>query len=359
MNITPILEAKSELTHGTVPPGPVVLSSRIRLARNLQSFSFPGRASESVRRQILSICGGAAANLKQMQKATVLNLQDLDDLERRVLVERHLISRELSQLGAGAGVIISKDQSCSIMINEEDHLRIQVMRSGYHINRIWRTINAIDSALEEHIDYAFSDQLGYLTACPTNLGTGLRASVMLHLPGLVIANHMEQVVRALNQIGLTVRGLFGEGSDATGSIFQISNQQTLGESEETILKRLLKVLGQVIEQEENARYKLLETERSKVFDRIGRCFGILQHAHILNSAEAMNCLSLVRLAIDLGLLPEEHRILIDRLFIHSQPGHVQLLHREQIDSDRRDIARAAFIREESSKLPPLNFDNLC
>lgn len=358
MIITPILEAKSELTHGTVPPGPVVLSSRIRLARNLQSFAFPGRASEAVRRKVLSICGDATASLKQMQNATVLNLQQLDDLEKRVLVERHLISRELSQLGVGAGVIISKDQSCSIMINEEDHLRIQVVRSGFHIKRIWRTINAIDTALENHIDYAFSDTLGFLTACPTNLGTGLRASVMLHLPGLVIANHMEKVVRALNQMGLTVRGLFGEGSDATGSIFQISNQQTLGESEDAILKRLLNVLGRVIEQEENARYMLLESEKEKIFDRIGRCYGILRHAHVLNSAEAMNSLSLIRLAIDLGLLPEEHRILVDRLFIQSQPGHVQLLVREPIDSDRRDTARAAFIREESSKLPPLNFDIL-
>lgn len=358
MTITPILEAKSELTHGTVPPGPVVLSSRIRLARNVQSIAFPGRASISDRRKVLELCTDAAARLKQLQNATVLHMDQLDDLEKRVLVERHLISRELSQLGPGSGVIISKDQSCAIMINEEDHLRIQVMRAGFQIKRTWRTINSIDTGLERFVDYAFSDTLGYLTACPTNLGTGLRASVMLHLPGLVMANHMEKVVRALNQMGLTVRGLFGEGSDATGSIFQISNQQTLGETEDAILKRLHQVLTRLIEQETNARYVLLEREREKVFDRIGRCYGILRHAHVLNSAEAMNSLSLIRLAIDMGMLPEEFRMLVDRLFIQSQPGHIQLMARELIDSEKRDIARATFIREESSQLPALNFDNI-
>lgn len=357
MNITPILKAKSELTHGSTPPGPVVLSTRIRLARNLAAFPFPGWARDSQRRDIQAQCQNAIAGIRQMQKATVLNIQELNDLEKQMLVERHLISRELAQARPGSGVIVSRNQSCAIMVNEEDHLRIQVMRSGFHFSRIWRTIDAIDSALEQELDYAYSEELGYLTACPTNVGTGMRASVMLHLPGLVLASQMEKVIRAANQLGLAVRGLFGEGSDATGSIFQISNQQTLGESEKDILKRLSKVLTTIIKQEENARYRLLEDDRYNMLDRIGRSYGILKYAHAISSAEAMNSLSLIRLAIDLDMLPDEHRILIDRLFIQCQPGHVRLAwHGLYEERDGRDAARAYFLREQIKVLPPLDFD---
>jgi protein arginine kinase len=204
---------------------------------------------------------------------------------------------------------------------------------------------------------AFSSELGYLTACPTNLGTGMRASVMMHLPALVLGTQMEKVIRAVNQLGLAVRGLFGEGSEASGSIFQISNQQTLGESEEEILKRLASVLQTIVEQEQNARAKLFESDSAKLLDKIGRAYGTVRNAHVLTSAEAMNCLSLLRLAADLSLLPEAERVNVDRLFIECQPGHVQLAARGALETEKRDVARARFLREQMAALPPLNFNS--
>jgi protein arginine kinase len=281
-----------------------------------------------------------------MKKGLSLKIEELSDLEKQILVERHLISRELSTAKRGAGVIINRDQSTSVMINEEDHLRIQVMRAGFQLKKVWSTINTLDSEAEEKLDYAFSPTLGYLTACPTNLGTGMRASAMMHLPALVISSQMEKVVRAVNQLGMVVRGLFGEGSDASGSIFQISNQTTLGEPEEEIIKRLSSVLNTIIEHELNARAKLLENDSSKLFDKIGRAFGILQNGRLLTSTEVMNLLSLIRLGVDLGVFPEARRSVIDRLFIEAQPGHIQYAARGAFDSARRDLLRAQFLRRE-------------
>jgi protein arginine kinase len=334
--------------------GPVVLSTRVRLARNLRQYPFPGWAKKSQRSDILASCRSAIQRLPQMKRSSAFDVEELSPLEKQVLVERHLISRELSESEQGAGVLISKDQTCSIMLNEEDHMRIQVLCNGFNFRRVWKQIDSVDTALESELDYAFSEELGYLTACPTNVGTGMRASVMLHLPGLVLAGQMEKVVRAVNQLGMAVRGLFGEGSDATGSVFQISNQQTLGQSEQEILRRLSSVLSAVIEQEENARQKLLAEEPIKLVDKIGRAYGVLLNAHFLSSNEAMNLLSLTRLAIDLGMLPEDQRKVVDRLFLESQPGHIQLYAHRSIESGERDILRATLLRDNLKGLPPLN-----
>ncbi len=357
MQILPILETPAEVAPGASHPGPIVLSTRVRLARNLRSFPFPGWAKEAQRRDIFARCANATTEAPQMKRAFTLDISALDDLEKQVLVERHLISRELSAASAGAGVIISRDQSTSVMINEEDHLRLQVLRPGFQFKRVWKQVDALDNSLEEHLDLAFSSELGYLTACPTNLGTGMRASVMMHLPALVLGSQMEKVIRAVNQLGLAVRGLFGEGSEASGSIFQISNQQTLGESEEEILKRLASVLQTIVEQEQNARAKLFENDSPKLLDKIGRAYGTVRNAHVLTSAEAMNCLSLLRLAADLSLLPEAERVNVDRLFIECQPGHVQLAARGALETEKRDVARARFLREQMAALPPLNFNS--
>jgi protein arginine kinase len=355
MQILPILETPADTSPGGSAPGPIVLSTRIRLARNLRDFPFPGWAKEAQRRDILAQCLEAARDLPAMKKAYILDLKALDDLEKQVLVERHLISRELSAGSAGAGVIISRDQSTSVMINEEDHLRLQVLRPGFQFKRVWKQADSLDNGLEERLDLAFSPELGYLTACPTNVGTGLRASVMMHLPALVLGTQMEKVIRAVNQLGLAVRGLHGEGTEASGSIFQISNQQTLGESEEEILKRLGSVLQTIVEQEQNARAKLLETDPAKLYDKIGRAYGTVRNAHLLTSVEAMNCLSLLRLAVDLALLPETERGNVDRLFIECQPGHVQLAARGSLETEKRDAARARFLREQLTALAALNF----
>jgi protein arginine kinase len=358
MKINELIAASSELTDTAANKSAVVLMTRIRLARNLAQQPFPGWAKETQRRKILGECLDAVSGLPQMKRGLAVGIEDLNELEKQILVERHLISRELSHGKAGAGVVISKDQSCVVMINEEDHLRIQVLRAGFSFKKVWSAINALDSDLEEHLDYAFSPKLGYLTACPTNLGTAMRASTMMHMPALVISGQMEKVVRAVNQLGMAVRGLFGEGSDASGSIFQISNQTTLGETEEDIIKHLTGVLNTIIEQELNAREKLIENEATKLFDKIGRAYGILQNGFLLNSGEAMNLLSLIRLGIDLGVFPDSQRAVVDRLFIECQPGHIQHHTKRSAEAGQRDVLRGELLRAEFAKVPNPDFSNV-
>lgn len=346
MTIDALLSTPSELTDTASGKCPIVLMTRIRLARNLANHPFPGWSKEAQRAEVLEVCCDALVAAAPMKRSVKAAVSELTELQKQMLVERHLISRELSDAKEGSAFVINRDQTLSVMINEEDHLRIQVLRAGLQLKKAWNVINALDSELEERLDYAYSPKLGYLTACPTNLGTGMRASAMMHLPALVISGQMEKVVRAVNQLGLVVRGLFGEGSDASGSIFQISNQTTLGESEEQIIKRLGSVLDSIIEHELNARAKLLEADAAKLHDKIGRAYGILQNSHLLTSTEAMNLLSLLRLGIDLGAFPEESRAVIDRLFIEAQPGHVQSTADHELDAPGRDTLRADRLRAE-------------
>jgi protein arginine kinase len=355
MTIASLIDTPSELTDASNSKTAIVLMTRIRLARNLASVPFPGWARPAQRAEAYDVCRAAVEEAAPMKRSLSIEVSELSELEKQILVERHLISRELSGAKSGAGVVISHNQAISVMINEEDHLRIQVLRSGFQLKKAWNTINDLDTALESQLDYAFSSKQGYLTACPTNLGTGMRASAMMHLPALVIAGQMEKVVRAVNQLGMVVRGQFGEGSDASGSIFQISNQTTLGESEPEIIKRLGSVLNTIIEHETNARQKLIESDSGKLFDKIGRAFGILQNSHLLNSAEAMNLLSLIRLGIDLGIFAEVERPKVDRLFIEAQPGHLQHAQRGEFEAGQRDLIRAARLRSEFANFTPPRF----
>lgn len=326
-------------------------------------YPFPGWAKNDQREEILARCESALTRVSSLKNPLILHMEDLTELQKNVLVECHLISRELSKSTTGAGVVISKDGTCSVMVNEEDHLRMQCLFGGLQLKKIWQKIDNIDTTLEKSLNYAFSAELGYLTACPTNVGTAMRASAMLHLPGLVLSNQMEKVIRAVNQLGMTVRGLFGEGSDATGSMFQISNQQTLGESEDAILMKLGSILQTVVEQEKNARGCLVEDEPTKLLDKLGRAYGVLRSAYILSSTEAMNSLSLMRLAIDLEVLPEEHRALVDRLFTDIQPAHIQFLlgmkdAKQAQDPQVRDRYRADLLREHFEQLPALNMSRV-
>jgi protein arginine kinase len=355
MTIASLIATPCELTDVAASKSAIVLMTRIRLARNLAGHPFPGWANSRQRAEVLELCREAVAATSPMKRSLVVSVGELSALEKQILVERHLISRELMGSTQGSGVVISKEQAFSVMVNEEDHLRIQVLRAGFQLKKAWNAINDLDTALEERLDFAFSSTLGYLTACPTNLGTGMRASAMMHLPALVIAGQMDKVVRAVNQLGMVVRGLFGEGSDASGSIFQISNQTTLGESEEEIIKRLGSVLESIIENEVNARGKLLETDPGKLFDKIGRAYGILRNSHLLSSGEAMNLLSLIRLGVDIGVLPDTQRPIIDRLFIEAQPGHLQHAQKGEFDPARRDLLRAAQLRSEFANFTPPNF----
>ncbi len=353
-----ISDTHAELMQSAKRAAPVVLSTRIRLARNLIGPPFPERANATQRREVLTRCSDQLSAMPQMRKGTFIDVANLSPLEKQVLLERHLISRELCDGAEGTGVYINKGQTCSVMINEEDHLRIQFLKIGFNLKSVWKLIDAFDSDLEKIIDVAFSPDFGYLTACPTNLGTGLRASVMMHLPGLVISGQMERVIRAVSQLGITVRGLLGEGSDASGHIFQISNQQTLGESESEILERLANVLKTIIDHELNARFKYLEENGTQLLDQIGRAYGILKNVHVISSDEALNLLSFIRLAVDFGMLPETNRADVDRLVIESQPGHVQYAAQQGIEPDARDIARAAQLRQAFRNLPALVFDKL-
>lgn len=358
MRFEPLLASKSEIIDGAAPKLAIVLTTRVRLARNLAGHPFPGWAESDQRQAVLEEILPRLSEIPILKRGIVSPLDRLTDLEKQILFERHLISRDLMQVKQGAGVAVSRDQIVSIMVNEEDHLRLQVLRSGFCLRKVWNLINSIDQQLEEHLDFAFRPNLGYLTACPSNVGTGMRASVMMHLPGLVMSGQMDKVVQALNQLGIVVRGLFGEGSDASGSIYQISNQMTLGESEEEIIKRLHDTFARVIEQEQNARERQLDSDGPKLLDRIGRAYGVLQNSHMISSAEAINQLALLRLGIDLGLLPEENRAVVDRLLIECQPGHVQFQFKGGNDASLRDVLRARLMRSALEPFPRLEYKHL-
>ena len=337
-------------------PCPIALSTRVRLARNLREFPFPGRAQSGQKKAVLSKCMEALEKVKKLKTSTSVELDELSELDKQILVERHLISLELSQSDESGGLVLSDDRSCSVMVNEEDHLRIQVLSNGLNFDKVWKLADSLDSGIESSLDYAFDSQLGFLTACPTNLGTGMRASVMMHLPGLVMSKNMDKVINAVNHLGIAVRGLFGEGSDASGSIFQISNQQTLGESEFAILERLQDTLENIVHQEKMAREKLMEDDGLRLVDKISRAIGTLKHSHLIQSSEAMDHLSLIRLAADFQFLPEKFRALADRMFIEVQPGHVQLSAGKPIEPGERDRLRADTLRKEFLRIPQLNLD---
>ncbi len=336
--------------------GPVVIMTRIRLARNLRDCFFPDRADAQMRAHIRERCEKALGSLPAFKGGLVFDIERLNEWDKDVLVESHLISRELAQAKPGASVFISKDCNACVMVNEEDHLRMQFLRAGLQFKQAYKNAEQLDKALEKKLDFAFSDELGYLTACPTNVGTGLRGSALMHLPGLVLSGQMEKVVRAVSLLGMTVRGLSGEGSEAHGSMFQISNQQTLGEKETQILQHIEAVLGTIVEQEENARLRLIEDSPEKLFDKIGRCYGTLRHAHVLTSSEALNFLSLIRLAADLNILPPEKRPALDELIVQVQPGHLRgIVGSQSMPPAQRDIARAAFLRERMKAFPEPDF----
>lgn len=325
--------------------GPVI-SSRIRLARNLKDAAFPGWAGAEECERIWSRIAPAVASVPSLQPAEALSMGDLDELDRQILFERHLISREQAEKTRGSGLVFRRDESLSVMVNEEDHLRLQGMRPGLSLRAIWSEVDRLDDEIEQRVEYAFSPKLGYLTACPTNVGTGIRASVMLHLPGLVLMNEINPVIKGMGKIGLAVRGLWGEGSEAAGNMFQISNQMTLGDSEEQIVTLIEQIVQEIIEHERNARARLMERRETVVRDHVGRAYGILSHAHLLTSKEALDLLSGLRLGIDLGILPHVSRQVVDELMLLTQPGHLQKLEAKHLKPKERDQFRARLVRSK-------------
>ena len=345
MTIHEFLTPPAESARREGPYNRIVLSSRVRLARNLKGIPFPGWAKKPDRVKTLELIRPAVLSLPQMADAFAESMDNFSLLEKNLLVERHLISREHAAKGVGSGLVLNREETFCVMINEEDHLRMQALRPGLQLKQAWTAIDQFDSKLDQKLDYAFTTELGYLTACPTNLGTGIRVSAMLHLPGLVLGEQINQIIQAVNKLGLAVRGLYGEGTEALGNVFQVSNQMTLGEAENEIVDRLNKVLLQIIEHEENARAVLMEKKPKMVYNHIGRAYGILANAHSISSKETMNLLSLMRLGADLGIFPDLDRALVDELFITTQPAHLQKQYSEKLNAEERDLIRADMVRE--------------
>jgi len=351
MKLLEFLKTPDAYTRRTGPLDKIVLTSRVRLARNLEAVSFPGHSKKAQRVKALESLLPAVSELDSMQGGAHEGMGKLTALEKQILVERHLISREHAARGVGSAVVLSKDEVISVMINEEDHLRMQVILPGLQVKEAWIKIDSFDSQLENVVPYAFSAKYGYLTACPTNLGTGIRVSAMLHLPGLVLAELINQIITSVNKLGLAVRGLYGEGTEALGNVFQVSNQMTLGESEAEIVEKLNKVVLQIVENEENARQKVLETNPKMLLNHIGRAYGILSHSHSISSKETKNLLSLLRLGVDLELFPAAHRALVDELFIVTEPAHIQRRSAGKKTAEERDVLRADLLRERLAEVP--------
>jgi protein arginine kinase len=353
-----LMSNAGEWLRGEGPHHQIVVSSRVRLARNLRNRAFPGWAKKAERTSVLELIKPCVEKLPEMQDSFSEFLQDLSAVEKQVLVERHLISREHAAKSSGSAVIMNRRQTLSIMINEEDHLRMQSMRSGLQLKQAFKLLDKIDTALEEDLEFAYDKKLGYLTACPTNVGTGMRASAMLHLPGLVLSEQINQVVQAVSKIGLAVRGLYGEGTEAMGNLFQISNQTTLGEKEEEIIVRLSKVIETLIQKEDDARQVLIQKKSNTLWDQIGRAYGVLTYAHAMNSKEALNLLSIIKLGVDLGAFPEDKRLAVDELFIDTQPAHLQRSSQQKLSAEERDHLRAQIIRTRLKVLPKPDISKL-
>ena len=334
-----------EWLRGSGPESDIVISSRIRLARNLADFQFVRQCDNKDRAAIQRALCAAVEDEKELANVSYIDVNGLPTVDRQFLVERQLISRELADADGPRGVAINDGEKFSLMINEEDHLRIQVMNSGLDLDSAWEQINRIDDLIEKHVTYAFHDSLGYLTACPTNVGTGMRVSVMLHLPALVITRQIEKVFRSLQKISLAVRGLYGEGSQAMGDFYQISNQITLGRSEDELISQVAEVVPAMIDYERKAREFLVTESQKDLHDRVSRAYGTLCSAQTISSEETMMLLSSVRMGVNLGLIKDIEIPTINQLFIHTQPAHLQKLRGSELDTADRNIERALYLQQ--------------
>lgn len=328
---------------GRGPEDDIVLGSRIRLARNVAKIPFPAMANDEQLTHICEIARSATAD-KELDM-DYLAMAQVPKLERELLVEKHLISPRQTREVEHKAVILRKDGLVSIMVNEEDHLRIQSIYPGFQLESAWEQCDQADDAIGEHLEYAFSPDLGYLTTCPTNVGTGLRASVMMHLPVLSLTNQMQRLIPVVNKLGLAVRGLYGEGTEAVGSIYQISNQLTLGHSEREIMTHLKAVASQIVDQEKEARQQVLRVGKAELEDRTYRALGVLSQARVLSSQEAMQLLSEVWLGVDLGLIKELDAQMLKSLVVLIRPAHLQKISGKDMDTDERDVYRAHLVRE--------------
>jgi len=346
MTLDDLLNNTGEWIRCTGPVSDIVMSSRVRLARNLANYPFAHWASKKEQEAILAAAKESTLSVKKLKNSMFVEIGKLDPIDKQFLVERHLMSKEHMIDAENKGLCVGQDEIISIMINEEDHLRIQVMKSGFNLKEAWQIIDDMDTELGNLLDFAYSVDFGYLTACPTNAGTGMRASVMLHLPSLVMTKQIGKVLQAITKLGLTARGLYGEGTEASGNFFQISNQVSLGHKEEDIIDNIERIIKQIVDHEQSARETLLLQNREALEDRIWRAYGTLKSAHIITSTETIDLLSLVRLGVDLGVIKQSDRALINELFVITQPAHLQKMERKKLGPNQRDVKRAEIIREK-------------
>jgi protein arginine kinase len=330
----------------------IVISSRVRLARNVKGRRFLVQAAEEERAELEAELRAALSRIDFGEEMIYVPLAKAPPLDAEVLVERHLISRELARADGPRAVCYSPGESTSIMVCEEDHLRLQVLRSGFQLDAAWEAGDRLDDLVAKQVDYAFSSRFGYLTCCPTNVGTGLRASVMMHLPALVYTKHIEKVFGAGGRMGLAVRGLYGEGTQAEGDFFQISNQVCLGVAEGEVLEKLSKIVPQFVEYERKIRENLAKSDRAALEDKVWRAYATLRAARTITSAETLEMLSAVRLGVNLAILPKTLTIeTVNELFVSSQPAHLQKLATGPLEPKQRDIARATLLRKRLGELP--------
>lgn len=329
------------------PDSDVVLSSRIRLARNFSDLPYPHMSRPEQRREVMdrSVAAILHSNSSMSQLFRFLDFTSLPEIERQVLVEKHLVSKELADCGQDCGAIISEGENISLMLNEEDHLRIQCLGAGLQLESLWSLADKLDNLLSESIPFAFDDKTGYLTCCPTNIGTALRASAMLHLPALVMTGYIKGLLESVSKLGVAVRGLYGENTEATGNIFQISNQVTLGRSEDEIITGVKQLTNQIVERERSLRHELISQNGIRLEDRIHRAFGALRSARIITTEETLQKLSDVRLGVNLGMLPELDESRLNELLVGIQPGNLQKREGRPLKPDDRDTKRAELVRD--------------
>lgn len=324
----------------------IVLSSRVRLARNISNTPFPSMAKTEDREKVISFVKRAIEKGPILRSGQVYSSSELPGLDRDFLIERHLVSPEFMKEGDTKALYIGEEEKISLMINEEDHLRIQTLKSGLEIKKSFELADKVDTELSSTLEFDFDPDFGYLTSCPTNVGTGMRASVLIHLPGLVLTKEIENVISQVTKLGLTVRGFYGEGSDVLGNLFQISNQTTLGKSEEDLIESLEKVTNQLIEYENNSRRTLYREAKEQIEDKIWRAFGILKNARVITSNEVTNLLSAIRLGLGMGTIKDIPLSLINQILLISFPAHLQKYFDRQMEPNERDILRAELIREK-------------
>jgi len=350
MTIDDLTSSTGEWLQPGGPLGDVVISSRIRLARNVAGRRFLSRASSEERTQIERTLFDAITACQFGHNTFYVDIDKSEPLDRQLLVERHLISRQHANGEGSRGVAISSAETFALMINEEDHLRLQVLRRGMNLDDAWREIAQVDREVGALVDYAYHSQYGYLTACPTNVGTGLRVSVMLHLPGLKLTNELEKVFRAARDMHLAIRGLYGEGTDALGDFFQVSNQTTLGHSEQEILAGFkANVIPSIVNYEQEARRALERDRLTSLDDKIWRALGLLENARTIGTEEALFLLSQLRMGVVLNRIRHLSLNAINELFIAIQAAHLQKRQGSLLDGERRSVIRADLIRDRLRK----------